>query len=36
MYSIWGWLRSYKYIVKKVLQGPLRKDCDPICVHGNL
>ena len=25
-----------KYIVKKVLQGPLRKDRDPICVHGNL
>ena len=25
-----------KYIVKKVLQGPLRKDCDAICVHGKL
>ena len=25
-----------KYIVKKVLQGPLRKDCDPICVHDNM
>ena len=25
-----------KYIFKKVLQGPLRKDCDPICVHGKL
>ena len=25
-----------KYIVKKVLQGPLRKDRDAICVHGNL